>query len=133
MTRLLCLAMIAALPIAAWCVPCRADDTAYFGAAEYTEPSSVIMRQTNRPGAVAEIEFNNVDINGPDDTGDTETITYNGISAEVTFGFNVDATGADSITVEPPEGFVCVPSCTAAIMERTSATIYLYDNQAVGM
>ena len=129
----LALALVCALPVAAWYLPCRADETAYFGNTEYIEPSSVVIRPTNRPGAVAEIEFHNVDINGPDDTGDTETITFGGISAEVTFGFNVDAAGADSITVEPPDGVVCVPSCTATIMERTSATIYLYDNQAVGM
>lgn len=135
----LALCLLIALPISAYCVPCRAADTMSIGApigvGGYTVrgPSTVTIAPTDRPGALAEITFNNVSVNDAGDTGVTGTIDLDGLEVEASFEWETDPLGSDTITLTPPEGIICVPSCVMQVPEDSTATVILYSHEAVGM
>lgn len=58
-------------------------------------------------------------------------LTLNDLVVPFTFTFNSDAAGADSITVTPPDGMICVPSCTITLLEGYSDHIFLIPYQGM--
>jgi hypothetical protein len=138
MTRTLAFALLAALPFAAYALPGHADATMSIGnpigVGGYTVrgPSTVTIAPTDRPGALAEVTFNNVSVNDAGDTGTTGTIDLDGLEVEVEFAWEVDVAGSDMVTITPPEGIICFPRCTITITEESQATIWLFSHEAVG-
>lgn len=120
-------------------MPAHAQDTMSFGnpigVGGYTVrgPSTVTIAPTDRPGALAEVTFNNVSVNNAGDTGTTGAISLGGLSVQVEFAWETDALGSDTITLTPPDGVLCVPSCELTVPEEGSATVFLYSLEAVGM
>jgi hypothetical protein len=139
MTRALAFALLAALPFAAYALPGHADATMSIGnpigVGGYTVrgPSTVTIAPTDRPGALAEITFNNVSVNGAQDTGTTGMIDLDGIEVGASFEWETDPLGSDTITLTPPDGIICVPSCVMQVPEDSTATVILYSHEAVGM
>lgn len=89
----------------------------------YHEESTIVFQATDEPGAVAEIIFNN-EINNTD--GDlVPTLTFEGITAEITFVMNVNGTADDSISVSVSPGYYVEPE-TIQVMENFSGTIFIY-------
>lgn len=96
--------------------------------------STVQMQASERPGAVAEIILRNILTNGPQDTGQSFDLTHGGLTVSATFTWDIGLTGDDAVTVEPPEGIICVPSdCVLIVREMDTGTLWLFDLQAVGM
>jgi hypothetical protein len=119
-------------------LPARADATMSIGnpigVGGYTVrgPSTVTIAPTDRPGALAEITFNNVSVNDAGDTGTTGTLSLGGLSVEASFAWEVDVAGSDRVTITPPDGVVCYPRCTITITEESQATIWLFSHESVG-
>lgn len=89
----------------------------------YTFPKSwVEIRETDEPGADAEVEFMNRDVNGPYDNGDY-VLEWGGL--QTMFHFEWQGNGPDSVYLTPPIGYVCVPTCDLTIPEKTSIVVYL--------
>lgn len=89
----------------------------------YHEESTIVFQSTDEPGAVAEIIFNN-EINNDD--GDlVPTLTFEGITAEITFVMNVNGTADDAISVSVSPGHYAEPE-TIQVMENFSGTILIY-------
>jgi hypothetical protein len=61
------------------------------------------------------------------DGGDEATypLTLGDLTVEVTFGFNVDPLGSDSITVTVPPGYVAIPA-TLVVGEDSTGTVLIY-------
>lgn len=94
--------------------------------------STVTLRGSEMPGALAEVMFDNVNRNGPHDEGVT-TLTWGGIEVEVSFHWNVNDDSDDAIVIVPPEGVICVPSCELVLKEGYSGVVTLFDLSGVGM
>lgn len=86
--------------------------------------SSVEIGPTTRQGAVAEVIFHNTNTNGHDDER-RKTVTLNGMSVDVVFGFNVNAETHDRITIYPPDGFIAIPD-TLTLPEESEGVSYIY-------
>jgi hypothetical protein len=121
--------ILAALPFAA-----QAQDTAFIGS---MGPASTIKVQpSSRPGALAEVVFDNRLSNTDEDTGAQMLVRMPGLAVMATFAWNVPGgiAGADAVTITPPEGVVCLPSdCTVTVMEQFAGTIWLFSVEGVGM
>lgn len=89
------------------------------------------IKATNEPGAVAEIIFNNVDVNGAADNG-TKELSLGTLTVEVTFTWDAAAGGADRITVAPPDGYMAIPD-TLTLQEGTEGRLLIYPVTALGM
>lgn len=88
--------------------------------------TTVILRDTTQPGAVAEVEMRNIATNSDHDDG-AYGLTHGDIDLWLTFRWNSGLAGADSIHVEPPDGLICEPSsCVLELLEGNSGTLYLY-------
>jgi hypothetical protein len=94
--------------------------------------STVTLAPTDRPGALAQVTFNNVAVNNRLDTGTTETLEIPGMVIEVLFEWETDPAGSDRVTITPPDGVHCYPRCEITLTEGSSATIWLFSNEAVG-
>jgi hypothetical protein len=73
---------------------------------------------------VAEVQFDNVDVNSNQHDG-TYPLSIPIISAEVTFTWDA-AGGADMIAVIVPEGYIADPP-SLTIPEGSSGLIFIYD------
>lgn len=125
--------ILAALPFAA-----HAQDTMSIGnpiglgGHMVRGPSTVTLAPTDRPGALAQVTFNNVSVNDAGDTGAKGTLEIPGVAVDVSFEWEVDVAGSDRVTITPPEGVVCYPRCSITITEESQATIWLFDHSAAG-
>ena len=86
----------------------------------------VDLRDTERPGALAEINMRNNLTNNAQDNG-TFTLTHDGLTVEIEFVWDGADDGFDVIIVTPPEGVVCVPHCRMEVKETYSDTLWLFD------
>ena len=87
--------------------------------------TTIVMQDTTEPGAIAEVEMKNQPSNGDADNGDYPLVLRD-MQAIVRFHWNSGPAGADSITVEPPEGMTCKPtSCALELLEGYSGKVYL--------
>lgn len=128
-------AMLCALPVAAYCAPCRADSTvALHASAPQAVPTTVTLQPTQRPGAVAEVVLHNENINGHLDEIATE-LTHGAITIGVRFDWEADPmSGADAVVVTPPEGLICLPTdCRLVVEESRTGTLWLFSTEDVGM
>lgn len=120
MRHALIAAALLATPLAA-----EPTDSAIFGEPElYYGATTARLQPTEAPNAIAEVLFNNVEVNRPQDVG-TRTLTMGDLSVEATFGFNVAPGGADSLTVDTPPGYIAIPA-TLILQEGTSGVILIY-------
>ena len=93
----------------------------------------VTLGPSDAPGAVAEVVMQNVAVNDGRDAGRYD-LARPGLAVAVDFQWQVDAAGADAVTVLPPDGLVCLPAdCRAVVLEGFSGTVTLYDLEGVGM
>jgi hypothetical protein len=119
-------------------VPAHADATMSIGnpigIGGYTVrgPSTVTLAPTDRPGALAEVTFNNVSVNDAGDTGTAATLSIPGVAVEARFTWETDMIGSDTVTITPPDGILCWPRCSITITEESQATIWLFSHEAVG-
>jgi hypothetical protein len=95
--------------------------------------STVAIGPSRRPGALADVTFDNVPVNNQLDTGQTRRLVGQGLTVSVQFTYNADRFGADRVTLTPPDGVMCWPSCEMTVMEGMAQTVTLYDATAVGM
>ena len=117
--------MIRAAILCALASPVAAQETALIGEPDlYMGATVVRIQPTEEPGAVAEIRYDNAEINNPGDVG-SYSVTLDGITVQLDFGFNVAPGGQDSITVTPPPGFIAIPE-TLTLPEGGSGVVYLY-------
>ena len=94
--------------------------------------TSITLRPSAEPGALAEVHFDNRNVNGPSDSGEY-SLTMDGLALRFRFDWNADG-NHDAITLQPPEGVACKPaSCVLSLPEDTEGTIWLYDAMDVGM
>jgi hypothetical protein len=119
MTRLaLALTLLAAPALAQ-------DDYAVIGEPDlYLGATTIRLQPSEQPNALAEVVFHNAEVN---DGGDEATypLTLGDLTVEVTFGFNVDPLGSDSITVTVPPGYVAIPA-TLVVGEDSTGTVLIY-------
>ena len=110
--------------------PAVAQDTAIIGQHDWQGRSTTItLRETQAPGAVAEVGIFNVNVNQePDDGG--YPLTLDGLT--VTVYFVVRLTGPDQFTVEVPEGYIARPE-TVDVAEDAGAVVLIYSSDGVGM
>lgn len=94
------------------------------------QQSTITLRETTQPGAVAEVVFMNTISNIPEDNGQY-LLSDNGMTVEGTFGYNVLG-NYDSVSVEPMEGYVAVPP-TVIVPEGQAGFIYIYPIEGLGM
>ena len=97
-----------------------------------SDDTTITLRPSTEPGALAEVHFDNRNVNGPTDSGEY-SLTMDGLALLFRFDWNADGND-DAITVQPPEGVTCKPtSCVLSLPEDTEGTIWLYDAMDVGM
>ena len=81
----------------------------------------ITLRDTDYPGAEAELFINNQPRNNIFDNG-VNTLDFEGLSVDVSFIWH---SGPDEIRVIPPEGYICLPSCEQIVQEMSTMIIYL--------
>lgn len=125
--RVLCSVLFAVSVCAApvWADPPARIDVPMLGVASGLGKTWVEIRETDEPGAVAEIEFVNAPINSGADNK-VYRLEWSGIVTQVRFLWNAGAGGADGIEIIPPSGYDCLPECRAVVMEGYNAMIYIY-------
>lgn len=106
----LCCVALAALPVLADTLDLRG--------------TTVTLRPTSEPGALAEVVMHNAEVNWSGDDGDY-TLTIPGLT--VAAAFQWDAEGqSDRITITPPDGIACAPSCVLTVPEGEFGAVYLF-------
>jgi hypothetical protein len=114
-----------ALSLALIAAPALADTVALKG-------STVTLRPTERPGAMAEVEFYNDASNWQDDNGD-HVLALDGLEVGLQFTWNA-AGSDDRIELTPPEGVICDPrDCTLDLPEGQAGVVHLFSVEGVGM
>jgi hypothetical protein len=94
--------------------------------------STITLQHTQRPGAEAEVHFDNLMRNGMQDEIGFD-LTLNGLSVMVHFDWNVTGDD-DAILVTPPEGYTCEPvDCKLTLSEGDKGTLWLFSIEGVGM
>lgn len=115
------------------CSAALAGETAVWAEwGEIDNPSTVTIRATSEPGAVAEIIFRNENVNGPTDDDTFAPVTLGDLVVEISFTWQAREDGADAITARPPEGFFAVPE-TLVVVEGGSDRILIYPRDFLGM
>ncbi len=111
---------VALATLLAWTMPAFADSVSISG-------STVTLQATDAPGAVAEVVFNNLSVNGSKDNGDY-TLNLGDIVVSVTFVWESNVlTGADRITVSAP-GYTCEPvTCSAEVLEGQAGRVLILE------
>lgn len=113
--------------------PAHAQDTATIGLPmSGTGPSVVHLAPSDKPGALAEFTFRNEMVNDGSQTGARTVLRIPGLEVGVTFFWNSDLLGSDAVTLDVPEGVLCVPSCTLVVPEGDSGMVVLYSHEGVG-
>jgi hypothetical protein len=90
--------------------------------------TTVTLQPTDHAGAVAEIIFDNRDVNGSRDNG-VYPLSIPGVSVEVVFHWTV---GADSIEVITEDGFYAVPPVLETA-EGSTGTVLIFSGVWEGM
>jgi hypothetical protein len=111
------LAVLLALPV-------QADTVRIMG-------SSVTLRDTAQPGALAEVEFVNDPSNGAQDDGGHD-LAHGGLTVHARFTWNA-AGDDDRVDLTPPDGVICLPDCSLTLPEGEVGVVHLYDLNRVGM
>lgn len=94
--------------------------------------TTIRLRPTERPGAVAEVIVRNVADNDADAAG--IILTLGGMSVGVDFDWQHNPAGDDAIRVTPPEGIACLPvDCVLIVPEGDDGTLWLFSADGVGM
>lgn len=113
------------LALALIAAPALADTVALKG-------STVTLRPTERPGAMAEVEFYNDPSNDAADNGD-HVLTLDGLEVGLRFTWNA-AGSDDRIELTPPEGVICDPrDCVLSLGEGDTGVVHLFSVEGVGM
>jgi hypothetical protein len=88
-------------------VAAAAQDVVHIGPPMIAQQNltSVILQETDKAGAVAEVIFDNRDVNGVSDNR-AYPLSIDGLSVEIVFTYTA---GADSIEIIPEDGFYAVP------------------------
>lgn len=93
--------------------------------------TTVEIRATERPGAVAEVHYRNAAVNQSESDDGWYQADWNGIAIDFYFDHNAYANGhvgsEDLVTVIPPDWLYCEPSCEMLLHESTEDTIYLVE------
>lgn len=84
----------------------------------------VEIRESEEPGAAAEVIFQNEPINGHNDNR-TYSLEWSGVTTQFRFVWNQGDGGADGIEIIPPAGYDCLPECVAVVREGGSAVVYI--------
>ncbi len=87
------------------------------------DPSYVVIQETNSPGAVAEVIFQNKSIHP--NSKEMQTIALGDIKVQVIIETNTRGAD-DTITVIPPEGYYAYPS-EEVVPEDTTITILIME------
>lgn len=87
----------------------------------------ITLRPPSDPAALAEVYFENHNVNGPQHNG-VYPLAADDLLVEVEFEWEVGMDGEDRVTVIPPDGVVCIPeNCTAIVREEYDGIIVLYE------
>lgn len=117
--------MIRALALLLLAGPVAAQESVSIGVpSAYLGVTYVLIRETEEPGAVAELFFYNADVNDPTDE-DAYTVVLGEMSVTVRFYHNVGPGGPDRIEVFPPSGIAAYPP-SLTLMEGYGDIVYLY-------
>lgn len=84
----------------------------------------LLLRDTEEPGALAELFFYNTDVNGSSDVG-SYVVVWEGIELTVRFFHNVGPGGPDKIEVIAPPGMYAEPG-ELTLMEGYGDVVYIY-------
>lgn len=100
--------------------------------------STAMLQPTERPGAIAELTFDNRAVNGPQDIRGYRLqldLALGVLTVPFNFEWEVPGTnGDDAVVAHPPEGVTCLPtSCRLQIREYDIGTMWLFDTSGVGM
>jgi hypothetical protein len=90
--------------------------------------TSLTLTDTTKPGAVAELQYDNRSVNYMCDNGTFE-LTHNGLTIQVMFTWT---SGADLIEVTVPEGYIAYPD-SLSLGEGEAGLLYIYSDKSVGM
>ena len=86
----------------------------------------VQIRETEEPGADAEVYYQNAMVNdSATDDGREYFAQFGDLVIEVIFDHNYKGGGPDLVTILPPDGYICKPSCEMLVDEQQHETIYL--------
>lgn len=91
--------------------------------------SYIQIGPTDKPGAVAEVEFYNAEVHT--DAVDAFTLTFRGLPVEVEAIVGRGLT-PDDMTVTPPDGYIAVPPFVS-VPENESRVIVIYTHEGAGM
>ena len=91
--------------------------------------SDVTILPTDRPGALAEIRFNNT-ATDPTMT-QTFALTLDGLTVEITGTIGTSISVPDEIHITPPDGVMCAPSCHLVIPDGTVGSVWLYSTEGL--
>ena len=92
--------------------------------------STVTLAPTERPGAVAEVRFNNSRSDGGRLVTHEFTLTLDGVTVAVVA--TVGRSQPDTITVTAPEGYAAIPR-ELTLPDGDSGALYVYPLNGVGM
>ena len=92
------------------------------------EGTAVTIEPSGNPGELAIVTMDNRMVNDASDNGEY-FIGIPGLAVGVTFTWDHDGySGADKMTIRPPEGIECIPaSCEADVMEGFTGSVILLD------
>lgn len=89
----------------------------------------VEIRPTDQPNAIAEIYYQNAEVNDSVTDDGRYQIELDGIVVEVYFDHDHPSPGKngsqDLVTILPPDGVVCFPTCDMLLDESDEMVIYL--------
>ena len=92
------------------------------------EGTAVTIEPSPEPGQIAVVTMDNRMVNDASDNGEY-FIGIPGLAVGVSFTWDADGySGADKMTIRPPEGIECIPaSCEADVMEGFTGSVILLD------
>jgi hypothetical protein len=76
-------------------------------ATSYTDPAVIELHAPTQPDAAATVTFWNQMVHH---ANEEFSLTFDGITVDIFFGFNVTKNGAERVTVIPPDGYLAIPS-----------------------
>lgn len=104
----------------AWSLPAFADTISISGTMVRLEPADA--------PAVARVVMDNIDLNSSRDNG-LYVLTLDGLTVEALFKWEADPfTGADGLTILPPDGYTCDPiDCAMTVPEGDRGVVFIID------
>lgn len=93
--------------------------------------STVTLRASQEPGAVAEVEFINIDRNGPHDSRGF-SLEVGGLPVDFRFTWQANPDGDDGVWIAPPDGYRAEPDYLV-VPEGQVGTALIYPLNSVGM